>query len=439
MRKFLPDGTVPGLAFERRQLESMTMSERAAKQEKRSSGEGQQSSYPRYVGELWTSEQRQMHSMHYVISYRASFKPELPDYCIRRFSEAGDVVLDPFGGRGTTALQAALLGRVPWSSDINPLSNRIVRAKLCPARLDEVVLALNDVDFRRPVTLTGYRELFQPFYHPDTYRELINLKQTIKRNQNRVLQFIELIALSRLHGHSPGFFSVYSFPQISVPPESQRSINAKRHQEPDYRAVAPRIIRKAAQALRDGFTSQYNEVVSRGRVETADARRLTWAPEQSVDLIVTSPPFLDKVDYLTDNWLEMWFSDIRPESCADNLVMSHSLADWAMFIEDVMAEMLRVLKPGKLAVIEVGEVETSAGTIYLDEIVAEIAEHLRIGERRLRVEEVLINQQEFTKLANCFNVENNRKGTNTNRMVVLRASSVRQSKPKKLPNWREKK
>ena len=117
-------------------------------------------------------------------------------------------------------------------------------------------------------------------------------------------------------------------------------------------------------------------------------------------------------------------------------VMTRTLEDWAMFLEDSMAEMLRVLKPGKIAVIEVGEVETSAGTIYLDEIIAEIAEHLRVGERRFRVEEVLINQQQFTKLANCFSVENNRKGTNTNRMVVLRASSVKQNKLTKLGSWR---
>jgi len=393
-------------------------------------------SYSRFVGELWTSEQRQMHSMHYVISYRGSFKPELPDYCIRRFSEHGDVVLDPFGGRGTTALQAALLGRVPYSSDVNPLSHRIVKAKLQPARLDEVVLALNEVDFRRPVTLTGYQELFEPFFHPDTYRELVNLKNAIKKNPSPVFDFIELIALSRLHGHSPGFFSVYSFPQISVPPESQRTINARRHQQPDYRAVAPRIIKKAAQALRDGFTGQFSRLTGRGRIEIADARRLTWAQDQSVDLIVTSPPFLDKVDYLTDNWLEMWFSDVKPESCSKNLVMTRTLEDWAMFMEDAMAEMLRVLRPGKIAVIEVGEVETSAGMVYLDEVIAEVAEHLRVGERRFRIEEVLINQQQFTKLANCFSVDNNRKGTNTNRMVVLRASQVRQSKPTKLRNWR---
>ena len=36
------------------------------------------------VDELWTARQRQMHSLHYAVSYRASFKPELPDFFIRR-------------------------------------------------------------------------------------------------------------------------------------------------------------------------------------------------------------------------------------------------------------------------------------------------------------------------------------------------------------------
>lgn len=72
----------------------------------------------RIVGEFWTSRQRQMHSLHYAVSYRASFKPELPDYFIRRYTKPGDVVFDPFAGRGTTVLQANILGRIGWGNEI---------------------------------------------------------------------------------------------------------------------------------------------------------------------------------------------------------------------------------------------------------------------------------------------------------------------------------
>jgi hypothetical protein len=381
--------------------------------------------YKRLVGELWTSEQRQMHSLHYIVSYRASFKPELPDFCIRRYSSKGDIVFDPFTGRGTTALQANLLGRVAWYSDANPLAVRMTRAKTSPVGLDEIVLKLNEIDFRRPAEVTGYKDYFSPFYHPETYRELLNLRSYLKKNRDQVSAFIELLAVSRLHGHSNGFFSVYSFPQISIPPESQRMINLKRRQEPEYRAVAPRIIRKAAQALRDGFTSSFFAVAEANRGEIADSRNLSWISSNSVDLIVTSPPFLDKVDYLTDNWLETWFCDIREDSYRDKIVMCSAVNDWRAFIRDTLSELLRITKPKGFVVIEVGEVDTPAGRVYLDELVAEEALSLSKDKKRFAVHEVLINQQQFTKLANCFNVENNRKGTNTNRLVVLRCQNLR--------------
>jgi hypothetical protein len=384
-----------------------------------------ESGYRRKVGELWTAQQRQMHSLHYVVSYRASFKPELPDFCIRRYSKKGDVVFDPFSGRGTTALQANLLGRVAWASDVNPLAVRMTRAKLNPAGLDEIVLRLNEVDFRRPVDLEGYQERFAPFYHPDTYRELLNLRAHIQRNPDRINNFIELIAVSRLHGHSPGFFSVYSFPQISIPAESQRLINRKRGQRPEYRAVAPRIIRKAAQALRDSFTAEFFSMGRHSRAEISDATKLSWIPSGSVDLVVTSPPFLDKVDYVMDNWLECWFCGVPLDGFSRGVVMSSCLEEWAQFIRKVLAESLRIVKPRGKIVIEVGEVETAAGLVNLDEIVAEESAKVSFQKKRLAVDEVLINKQSFTKLANCFNVTNNRKGTNTNRLVVMSCRTVR--------------
>lgn len=378
-----------------------------------------------FVGELWSSSQRQMHSLHYSVSYRASFKPELPEFCIRRYSAPGDRILDQFSGRGTTAFQAALLGRIPYASDANPLASLITKAKLFPVGLDEIVLRLHEIDLMRPVPLTSYKEMLSPFYHPDTYRELLNLKLAIKKNPDQINRFIELLAVSRLHGHSQGFFSVYSFPQISIPPERQQLINAKRRQEPEYRSVTPRIIKKAAQSLRDGFHADFYNYADKSNIQCSDARNLSWLPNNSVDLIITSPPFLDKVDYLTDNWLEFWFTGINPRPLEHSLMMTSNINEWRSFMRDVLAESLRVLCTNCFAVFEVGEVEIDGVTIPLDQILAEEAERIRVNDKIFRVEEILVNQQSFSKLSNCFQVENNRKGTNTNRLVVLGAAAQR--------------
>ena len=90
-----------------------------------------------FVNEFWTSKQRAAHSLHEV-SYRACFKPQLPRFFIDRFTAPGDVVYDPFMGRGTTLVEAALAGRTPAGCDINPLSAMLAQPRLSPPTAEEV-------------------------------------------------------------------------------------------------------------------------------------------------------------------------------------------------------------------------------------------------------------------------------------------------------------
>ena len=86
---------------------------------------------PAFTNEFWTSKQRAANSLH-EISYRACFKPQLPRFFIERLTRPGDVVYDPFMGRGTTPVEAALLGRVPFGNDVNPLSLTFTLPRLRP-------------------------------------------------------------------------------------------------------------------------------------------------------------------------------------------------------------------------------------------------------------------------------------------------------------------
>jgi len=58
---------------------------------------------PTYINEFWTAKQRAASRLH-EISYRACFKPQLPRFFIERLTERGDLVHDPFMGRGTTLI-----------------------------------------------------------------------------------------------------------------------------------------------------------------------------------------------------------------------------------------------------------------------------------------------------------------------------------------------
>jgi hypothetical protein len=233
------------------------------------------------------------------------------------------------------------------------------------------------------------------------------------------LNYIMLTALTRLHGHSDGFFSAYSFPQISIPPEAQRRNNEKRGVMPGYRNVAERILKKARRDLSRPIPDAFHTASRANRYLRGDARTLKGVRANSVDLIVTSPPFLDKVDYAKDNWMRAWFIGVEEEVRSLSMAVFSDPEEWLAFMKGAILEMGRVLRVGGRAVIEVGEVEYGSRILYLEELLASLFP-LRLRSGTLRVEELFLHTQEFTKLANCWDVKNNEKGTNTNRCLVIR-------------------
>ena len=370
---------------------------------------------PTYVNEFWTSRQRQANALHEV-SYRACFKPQLPAFFIDRLTRPGERVYDPFTGRGTTPLEAALAGRQPVANDINPLTAALLAPRLDPPTQAEVVLRLEALDLsERPATECEPDLL--AFYPPDTLAQLACLREYLLErvangHMDAVDRWIRMVALGRLTGHSPGFFSVYTLPpNQAVTATAQRAINARRCQVPPPREIKERIARKSRALLREV------DPAIRARLRTTRLELLTRPaddtpeiPTASVDLVVTSPPFLDVVDYAVDNWLRCWFAGIDPASVA--LTTTRSLDGWKAVMTDVFRELFRVVRPGGTVAFEVGEVR--GGTVRLEESAIPCA--VAAGFEPLLV---MINDQKFTKTANCWGVSNQVKGTNTNRISVF--------------------
>ena len=131
---------------------------------------------PMFINEFWTSRQRAAHSLHEV-SYRACFKPQLPRFFIKRLTRRGDRVYDPFAGRGTTLIEAALLGRIPVGCDINPLSEILAAPRLHPPSISEIADRLALIDFDRK---TEFRNDLLVFYHPKTLQTITNLRHYLE-------------------------------------------------------------------------------------------------------------------------------------------------------------------------------------------------------------------------------------------------------------------
>lgn len=364
-----------------------------------------------FVNEFWTSRQRAAHSLHEV-SYRACFKPQLPRFFIERLTRPGDVVYDPFMGRGTTVLEAALLGRATCGNDVNPLSRVLVEPRLHPPSLDAVRQRLRTIPWQDAATTP---DALLTFYHPDTLREICALQAYLRtragaRQLDEVDAWIRMVAVNRLTGHSPGFFSVYTLPpNQATSVAAQQKINSARQQVPPRRDVPDLILRKSRALLADCVTLLPSPAVPH-RLVTGPAASTAALPSASVDLVVTSPPFLDVVNYAGDNWLRCWFCDIDPQ--AVQLTVVRRIEDWRREMTAVFTEVARVLRPGGHVAFEVGEVRS--GKVRLEEHTVPCGVAAGLTPRL-----VLINAQQFTKTAACWGVDNNIKGTNTNRIVLF--------------------
>ncbi len=371
----------------------------------------------RFTNEYWTPRQRQSSSIH-EISYRACFKAQLPRFFTKLLTVPGDTVYDPFSGRGTTVIEAAMLGRKVIANDINPLSSILSYPRLALPEENDIFLRLNSIhyfaDRKADIDLSM-------FYHPETESELVSLKDYLAArkdsgSEDDIDKWIRMVATNRLTGHSSGFFSVYSLPpNQAVSQKSQLKINEKRGQIPEYRNTRNLIMRKSKQLLKrisEAEKANLRQAAGSAIFFENDAGITGGIEDCSVSLTVTSPPFLDIVQYSKDNWLRCWFNGIDMEIIEKNITMLKNVEEWSKVMSKVFKELFRVTKPEGWVAFEVGEVHK--GLLNLEDYIIPIG--IATG---FNCPGVVINEQMFTKTSNIWGINNNSFGTNTNRITLF--------------------
>lgn len=260
---------------------------------------------------------------HLIHSYPAKLLANIPYFFLatNTLCPANGTVLDPFCGTGTVLLEAALTGRKSLGADANPLAELIAGVKTVYIRREVLLETLNLVlkrakKYRRLVT---HPEAIAVWYSPNSLRQLTNLQRAISDIEDEQQQkFFELCFSGVARKVS------FADPSISVPvhwnPE-RFSSNPQRMEEvrkkleslqtvnvyDKFESVSKANIDRVA-SLRDKISNGVST-----KIVSNDARKLGLA-DDSVDMILTSPPYAGAQKYIRASWLNLyWLNRVKIE------------------------------------------------------------------------------------------------------------------------------
>jgi hypothetical protein len=346
----------------------------------------------------WKDQQRLWgHSFHPMCSYLASFPAALAHAFIARYSRPGDVVLDPFSGRGTVPLQACAEGRIGVGSDLNPFAHLLTAAKVEPASRPDAMTRLTALRLGWAAGAAGWERLAarvladpaapdalvpaagsgagpdegsEPVpaevalaFHSRTLAQLLFVRSSL--HLERVAdRFLAGALTGILHGKSASYLSPIMPNTFSMAPRYVRDFAARTGFSAPEREVFDCLASKVRRLHRQALPSRLGvALLADARDVTALARaalRKRGLPDRA-RLVVTSPPYLRVVKYGYYNWLRTWFLGFDARAIDATLDDAHHREPYLAFVREVLAGLRPALTDDAVVVLVIGDVEFDRG------------------------------------------------------------------------------
>lgn len=310
------------------------------------------------------------YKLHQIGPYIGKMRPSLARSLIIKYTNQNDWIWDPFCGSGTVCLEARLLNRNVVGGDINPYACMLTKAKLhAPNSVDEsmrqlksIANKLNQTDLADPMKIPNWVE---HFYDEKTIHEILFiLKQLTLRKQ----YFHIGCLLHLLHHQRPGFLS---YPASHMVPYL-RDKKYPRELYPElykYRSVFPRLGSKIRRVL----TNPPPRLTSKYRVYERSAKN-NYLHKNSIDAVITSPPYMNALDYARDNRLRLWFLGVEDYHSVKNREIG-KVSSFERDMLDVFRVISRTLKNGGTCILIIGDVNrTITGRYDVPKMLIDIIE-----------------------------------------------------------------
>ena len=314
--------------------------------------------------------------------YPATFISPIPRLLVASLSNQKDIVLDPFGGKGTTAMETLLQDRIPLYCDLNPFISenteglfaaieyvlyKEVELENEEEKIHSIIVTQNEAE----IVLKEYHidsEVYK-WFHKNTVCSLLSIVKLIHISENESSKRIELIrklAFSSILKSASSQTGHFTYVTDNCKPSTLKEKDAIQL----YLEKIRQII-KAAQEFIDQYelSFPYSDLrigLNKRKIITGNAKDLDWIPNDSVDLVVTSPPYLCSQDYIkTMRLMNMFFDnshafyiDVKQEIGARAQRRGKSEIVVPKFYYDmeiVFRNINRVLKKDKFFALVVGQ------------------------------------------------------------------------------------
>ena len=335
-------------------------------------------------------------ALHPMCSYLASFPAALAHAFIGRYSRRGDVVFDPFSGRGTTPLQACAEGRIGVGNDLNPFAHLLTAAKVEPAAPAETATRLAALRLgwaaaapawlalgaavagpdgdpavaRVPAAGSGSTEPVETVpaevavaFHPRTLAQLLYVRSALRLG-DQTDRFLAAALTGILHGKSASYLSALMPNTFSMAPRYVRDFAARTGFASPERDVFDGLERKLARLHREPLPRTRGVALAGDARDAAGRARAALRERGLPDrarLVVTSPPYLRVVKYGYYNWLRAWFLGEDARAIDALLDDAHHREPYLAFMRDVLTDLRAVLADDAIVVMVIGDVETDRG------------------------------------------------------------------------------
>jgi hypothetical protein len=352
----------------------------------------------------------------------AMFPPSIPHFFIRWLSEPGDVVYDPFSGRGTTALEACLLGRTGLGSDANPLAWTLTAAKSTPLSPESIAGRIDDL--RRgtqPRSISHLPEKIRMLFHPATLSQLVSLqaRMSLRRGDDR---FIYAVLLGILHANARSDGTPRGL-TVAMPNTFAMAPNYVKKYIASHCLRAPEVDVLAAVSHRIEHLEPRPKGFTRGSAWIQDVQAPIAWPQGTAkaSLIFASPPYLQVMKYGKLNWIRLWLLGYEPVDVDRRLFTSASLANYREFMTASLKRMRARLRQDGYICLVIGDVSRGEKTVNLATEVADSCAE-RAG---LRVLDVIDDHLPVKHKVSRIWGETRGRATKTDRILILGAPKAR--------------